>query len=201
MRPNVLRPAAIALIAALALPQLAAAQAAAPTPANGLGGVVPGVCMLSQQGVLTNAQVGKAATARLQVLAQQAQAEVSADKSALDADIRAFQAGRAAMKPADATAKQNALAARERALQQKAAVRNREIEITREKALARIATEAQPLIAQVYKARGCGMLMDRTSVLGGNSANDITIGVIAALDAKMTTITFDRETLAQPAAH
>ena len=182
------------LLLGLFSPSLAAAQVA-------LGGnPVPGVCMLSQQAVLTNAKVGLAATARLQAIAQQAQAELTADKTPIEADAKALEAQRATLKPADLQQKERALAARAQALQQKANLRQREIEVTREKALARISADAQPVIQAVYKSRDCGLLVDRSSVLGGNMANDLTPAVVTGLDAKITTITFDRENLSAPAA-
>ena len=182
------------LLLGLFAPSLAAAQVA-------MGGnPVPGVCMLSQQAVLTNAKVGLAATARLQTLAQQAQAELTADKAPIEADAKALDAQRATLKPAELQQKQRALAARAQALQQKANLRQREIEATREKALARISADAQPVIQAVYKSRDCGLLVDRGTVLGGNMANDLTPAVVTGLDAKITTITFDRENLSAPAA-
>ncbi len=182
------------LLLGLFAPSLAAAQVA-------MGGnPVPGVCMLSQQAVLTNAKVGQAATARLQTLAQQAQAEITADKTPIEADVKALQAQRATLKPAEVQQKERALAARAQALQQKANLRQREIEATREKALAQISADAQPVIAAVYKSRDCGLLVDRGTVLGGNMANDLTPAVVTGLDAKIGTITFDRENLSAPAA-
>jgi Skp family chaperone for outer membrane proteins len=80
-------------------------------------------------------------------------------------------------------------------MQQKAELRSRELEATRLKALERIAVEAQPLIAEVYRAHNCGLLFAREAMLGGNTAADITPAVVQALDAKLTTISFERETL------
>ncbi|MNR03700.1 hypothetical protein D3C85_1196110 [compost metagenome] len=64
----------------------------------------------------------------------------------------------------------------------------------------RIANEAQSAIAQVYAAKSCGLLLDRNSALGGNFANDLTADVVQALDARLSTITFERERLPQAAA-
>ena len=80
-------------------------------------------------------------------------------------------------------------------VERKTRQRSQEIELTREKALARIAGEEQPVIAAVYKAHGCGLLVDRNAILGGNLTGDLTADVVKGLDAKITTITFDRETL------
>ena len=67
--------------------------------------------------------------------------------------------------------------------------------------MSRIATEAQPVIAEVYGQKNCGLLFDRNSALGGNFANDLTADVVTALDTRIQTITFERELLPQqPAA-
>ena len=68
--------------------------------------------------------------------------------------------------------------------------------------LERIAHEAQPVIATSYAAHHCGLLLDRTSVLGGNMGGDLTPDVVRGLDARITTITFELEPapVAQPAA-
>lgn len=39
------------------------------------------------------------------------------------------------------------------------------------------------------------MRRSRNAVLGGNFSNDLTAPIVQALDAKISTITFDRETL------
>jgi len=180
------------------------APGAAPAPAapqgQPLGGpVVPGVCLLSREAIFANAAVGKAASARLQELTRAAQAEVDGQRTPLETEARALEG-----QPDNAANKQKreALAQRWQALQQKAAHTSREIEATRAKALERIANEAQPMIAQVYTAKKCGLLFDRGAALGGNFANDLTADVVRALDGRIQTITFERERLPdqQPAA-
>ncbi len=180
--------------------QGAAAVSQAPAPSapitQPLGGpVVAEVCLLSQQAVVANAQVGKVATGRLKEISDVAQSEISAGRAQLDFDAKAIQSQQATLKPEEYQQKQQALGQRLQALEQKAQLRSKEIEVTRQKALARIATTAQPVIAQVYKSKNCGLLFDRTSALGGNFANDLTADVVKGLDAKITTITFDREDL------
>lgn len=191
-----------AIFAAFALTLLAggAAQTAtaqpASAPAQSLGGPqIPGVCLLSQQAVLANAKVGVAATQRLKQLADAADAEIAAGRQPIQTDAQALQAQSASLKPAELEARRQGLATRVQALQQTADQRRREIEATRQKVLTRIATEAQPVIAAVYKAHGCGLLFDRNTVMGGNMAGDLTAAVVQGLDARITTITFDRESL------
>jgi Skp family chaperone for outer membrane proteins len=163
-----------------------------------LGGPpVPGVCVLSREAVLSSSKVGLAATARLRELAGQAQAEIDTERKSVQADMAALEKDKSA---ASAAEKRKPLVERWNAVQQKTGQRSRELEATREKALTRIALEAQPVIATVYRARNCGLLFAREVMLGGNSGADITPAVIQGLDAKIATLSFDRENLpAQPA--
>ena len=194
-----------ALTPVLALASAAYAQApapakkpaaAAPGPGLVLGGPqIAGVCLLSQEAMFGASKVGAAATARLQQLLQQAQQEVGVERTAIDNDVKAAQAQAATMKPADIEAKRQGFAARMQAWQDKATLRTREIEATRQKAQARIGVEAQSVIAEAYKAHKCGLLLNRSAVLGGNMGGDLTAEVVHGLDAKVTTITFERESL------
>jgi Skp family chaperone for outer membrane proteins len=180
-----------------------AAQAATPPPptSRAVGGgspsgaqPIPGLCMLSQSAVLSNAKVALAADARLKQLAQQVQNELQPEQAAINNDAKTLEGQRNA---ADFQTRQAALQARANALAQKSQLRQRELQATRQKALARIATEAQPIIAQAFRAHGCGLLIDRNAVLLGNMSNDLTAEVARGLDARITTITFERERLAK----
>lgn len=199
-------PALLLTAAAIgASPTAASAQtvggAPAATPAPGaqpLGGpVVAGVCLLSREAIFANAAVGKAASTRLQELTRAGQVEIDAERPAIETEARALEG-----QPDNAanTQKREALAQRWQALQLKAAHLSREIEATRAKALERIANEAQPVIAQVYGQKRCGLLFDRGAALGGNFANDLTADVVRGVDAKIQTISFERERLPQQPA-
>lgn len=194
MTPHSFIAALMLLSAVVATPTLAQEAPAAPS----LGGpVIPGVCLLSREAVFANAAAGRAATARLQELAAAAQVEIETERQPLEAELRALEA-----QPDNAARRQRAeaLAGQWQALQQKAAHASQEVEATRVKAMQRIANEAQPAIAQVYAAKSCGLLLDRNSALGGNFANDLTADVVRALDARLSTIAFERERLPQAAA-
>ena len=185
----------IAVLASSSLAVPVTAQQAAPAPALG-GPAIPGVCLLSREAVFANAAVGKAASARIAELTRAAQAEVDQQRAPLEAEAKALAA--LGQDDAKAKARRDALATRWQALQGQAAHGSREIEATRAKALARVADEAQPVIAKVYAAHKCGLLFDRGAALGGNFSNDLTADVVTALDAKITTISFGREKLPQP---
>jgi Skp family chaperone for outer membrane proteins len=177
--------------------QIAPAAPQPPSPAaaqQNAGPLIAGVCLLSQQAVFANAKVGVAASARIKQLTEQAQAEVDLDRRPIEAEAKALDAD-PKVKPTDRAARTQALTARMQAVQQKATLRQREIEATRQKAFGRIVAEENGVISQVYRAHGCGLLFDRAAVLTGNMGGDLTADVVKGLDARMTTITFDRETL------
>jgi Skp family chaperone for outer membrane proteins len=174
----------------------AASAATGGNTAEDLGGpLIANVCLLSREQVLAQSMAGQAAVARLKQLGQQAQASFDAQRRKLEADAKALQSQGPTMAPAQAQHRQQQLQSRAVALQGEGGQTQRELEATRAKALATIDAAAQPIVQDVYKARGCGLLLNREAVLGGNMANDITGAVIKGLDAKMTTITFEREHL------
>jgi Skp family chaperone for outer membrane proteins len=185
----------LGLVAGLALAGPATAQAPAPAADALVGPLVPGVCVLGREAVFANAKVGQAANARLLELSKQAQAEIEAERAPIEADIKALEVQKASLTPAQLDERGKPLAARWDGLQRKAGLRSREIEATRAKAFGRIATEAQPVIAQAYASRKCGVLFAREAMLGGNPGADLTAAVVQGLDARITTITFPRETL------
>lgn len=179
--------------------QAAPAQPATAAAGQPLGGpAIAGVCLLSREAVFANAAVGRAATARLQELTRAAQAEVDAARAPVEAEVRTLEGQRASLSADQLRQRQEALAQRWQAVQQQASRTGQEIDATRGRALERISTEAQPVIAQVYRQKGCGLLLDRGAALGGNFANDLTADVVRGLDGRISTITFERERL--PAA-
>jgi Skp family chaperone for outer membrane proteins len=194
------------MVAALFGPQGAlAAGEAAPAPPSAIpaaqlnGPLVPGVCLLSQAGLIDRSKIGAAAGVRLRSLAQQAQAGLDADKTSLERRETALTAERATLPPAQFQAKAQALNQRAQALQAEAAERTRQLEATRQKVFGLILQDAQPYIAKAFATHGCGLLVSREAVLGGNMTNDLTAEVVAALDANAAPLTFDLEPPAAPA--
>lgn len=177
---------------------LASAASAQTAPSAPLGGpLVAGVCLLSREAVFSNAAVGRAATAQLTELSAAAQAEIAAERAPLEAEARALQG---LPETPENLARAQAFAQRWQAMQQKAEHTTREIEATRQAVLARISTEAQPVITEVYRSKNCGLLFDRNAVMGGNLGNDLTAGVVEGLDRRISTIDVQRERLPQSPA-
>ncbi|WP_329741508.1 OmpH family outer membrane protein [Dyella sp. A6] len=186
--------AALLTVAGLAITPVAPVHAAAATKSLG-GSPVPGVCMLSREAIFAEAKVGKAASQRLAQLAQQARAQLETERQPLDADVQAFQKKAASMSPAQRKQDGEALQQRMQAFQTQAGELNERIQLTRAKVMQRIGQDAEPAVASAYTAHHCGLLLDRDSVLGGNTSNDITAEVIQGLDRRTSTITFNLEPL------
>ncbi len=175
-------------VAPIAAPPSAPVAVAAPN-----GPLVVGVCLLSQESLITRSKVGQAATARLRELAAQVQANLNAEKVRLEARGKALETKRATLSPMQIQAQGQAINASAQALQAKAADRSAQIDATKTKAFGQVIQQAQPFITQAYGAHACGLLLARETVLSGNMANDLTPEVIAALDAKATPLVFDLE--------
>jgi Skp family chaperone for outer membrane proteins len=176
-----------------AAPAATAAPAPAATPTASKGPLIPGVCLLSQESLITRSKVGQAATARLRELAGQVQSNLNAEKTRLEARGKALNDKRATLTPLQIQAQSQALNQRAQALQAEAGERSAQIDATKSRAFSRVIQAAQPYITQAYAAHGCGLLFAREAVLTGNLGNDVTDEVLAALDAKATPVTFDLE--------
>src|SRR4051812_3935634 len=125
-------------------------SSAPPASDASLGGApIEGLCMLSQSAVLSNAKVAVAADARLKQLTQQVESELQAEQTAIGNDAKALEGQRNAP---DFATRQSALQSRATALMQKSQLRQRELNATKQKALARISTEGQAIVAQSFRA-------------------------------------------------
>jgi outer membrane protein len=192
--------ATVSGLAALATASGAFAQAApAAAPPVTHGPAIAGVCIFSSQGAVAKSAVGKAVDARLKIIISQVNAELTSERTALDNDAKALDAKKATLDQSALEQQAAALQVRANAWQRKGQLRQKEVEATEQKQLGRVYQEMDPAIRQVYQAKTCSILIDRESVLLGNPAMDITDGVVTALDARIKTLTFDRERLDQAA--
>jgi len=192
-------PARPATAAAAAAPRAAAPAAPAAT-AISHGPAIAGVCIVDIDQILAESAIGKAANTRLQKLQTDVQAEVTAEQTSLVNDAKTFQAQRATLAQDAADKKDADLQVRNNALQRKVQQRQAELQATQQKAADRILSEIDPVEAQVYQQRNCSVLLSRQSVIAANPAMDITPVVITALNARISTLTFERERLDQPVA-
>jgi outer membrane protein len=179
--------AAVALTAgssAFAQAAAPAAPAAAAAPAVTHGPPIAGVCVVSIENAI-GAQVN---------------AELNAEKTAIDTDAKALDAKRATLDQNSLEQQAAALQVRANALQRKAQLRDREVSATEQKAIGRIGQEMEPMIRTAYQQKNCSILLQRTAVVIANPAMDITPQVVTGLNTKITQFAFDRERLDQNAS-
>lgn len=192
--------AALAAVSTLALSSSALAQAAAAAaPALSQGPAINGMCILSVEGVIGGSTVGKYVSTRMQQIGAQVQAELTSEKTSLDNDAKSLDSRRASLDQNSFEQQAAALQVRLNALQRKAQQRDREMQATEQKALARVGDEMEPMIKQAYQQKNCSVLLQRSAVVLASPAMDITPQVTTALNAKITQFAFDRERLDQPA--
>ena len=185
--------------AALLFATTAFAQTAA-APAVSHGPAIAGVCYLSTQEAIANSTVGKHVNTRMQQLIAQVNAELQPEQTIIENEGKAIEAGRATMDAKTLQTRATAWQTRLTNFQRTAQQREAELEQTQQKAVARVLQEMDPIAKQQYQARRCSVLLDRSSVMLGYPAMDLTPAVIQGLNAKIQTFAFERERLQAPAA-
>lgn len=191
---------ALAAAASAAMAQARAPAAAGPPVAE--GPAIPGLCVMSMSGAISQSTVGQYVTSRLKQIGAQVDAELSPEKTSLETEVRAFNAAKPTLDAATAQTRGQALQTRINAFSQKAEIRQREVQATEQKAVNRIAQELDPVVQQVYQQRHCSVLFDRErgSVISANRGMDLTAEAITGLNAKIQQFAFDREHLDTGAA-
>lgn len=187
-------------VAALSLTASSQAFAQAAAPAISHGPAIPGVCVMSIEGVIGSSTVGKYVQTRLQQIATQVGAELKAEETSIQNDAKALDGRKATMDQGAFEKAAADLQVRANAYQRKAQLRDREMQATQQKALGRVGQELDPIIRQVYQQRQCSVLLQRDALVIANPAMDISPAMTTALNAKITQFAFDRERLDQPAA-
>jgi outer membrane protein len=193
-----LRAVAAALTVAVAGPafaQTAPAQTAAPAavrPTNP-GPVIPGVCVLDEQRAIVTSAAGRAYNTRMTALTQQVEAELRPQRTTIETEANTLNGQLATLTPEVRQQRTQALQTRANTYETLARTRQAELQATQERQLRRIATEMQPVVAQVYVQRTCGLLIDKSGVAYSNPAMEVTDAVIAGLNTRLPTLTFERE--------
>ncbi len=175
-----------------ATPTAAAAPAAEPPLPQGPG--ITGMCIYSNAQALGQSTVGKAYATRMQQLQAQAAAELSGQQTSLQTQEKALVAKRATLNQDQFTQQAQPLQQQEQALNQTADARTRDLRYTAARQQQRLAVVLEPLVRNAYVAHHCSVLLNGDTVMAANTDMDLTPEVRTALNARMTTITFDRET-------
>jgi outer membrane protein len=181
-------------LGAFALATLVAGAASAQTqPQVTHGAPITGVCVVNLEGVLRASTAGQGIATRIQALEQEVQAELAPYLTTIQSEDTALtQAG--ASLPADQRQQRTqALQARFQEYQQLGQTREREMQYTGAVQQRALFTAADPVIASVYQARGCSLLIERGSVYLTNPAMDVSEAVLQALNSQVPSLpTFNR---------
>jgi outer membrane protein len=181
----------------------AAAPAAAPAaPPIRQGPAIAGYCVFSINEVLGASKVGQAVVARLKVLGSQVNAELQPEADGIRTDERALESSQASLDAATLQAKRANLQLRVSNFEKREQQRQQEMQATQQKQFAVILKELDPIMRDLYQQRSCSVLVDGDA--GGvrlvNPAMDLSGQAVTGLDAKIQTLTFDREHLDQQGA-
>jgi len=196
MKIKTLAVAACAGTMALGAGVPALAQGAAP-PAVNYGPPIAGVCAISVDEVIATSTVGKYVNTRLQQIGQQAQAELTGEKTSIEGEARTLEGQRASLDQNTFAQRVTALQGRQNALERKAALRDRELQATQQQAVGRVVNEMRPLIVTASQNQKCSVVFERGGVVLINPAMDLTASVISALNGKITQFAFERTRLDQ----
>ena len=193
--------AGVCSVAALSAGFGASAQAPAPAAPAPLshGAPLAGFCVIDMDQVVIGSAVGKSVQARLQQIQAQANAELTSENAQLQSDAKALEAQRPTLDQTTFEQRGTQLQVRNNALQRKLQQRERELQITEQKALNRVAIEAEQPIRQAYQQKACAVLVPRNATLSVypsaaffNPAMDLTSQVVTSLNAKIQQFAFDR---------
>lgn len=188
---------ALGALMALAIAGSAVAQTAQPTNP---GPVIPGVCTYNNERAVATSMVGQSIRARLEQIIAEVDAELQPEATAIQTEAQTLQSQQAAL-PADQFQQRGqALQQRAMAFDNLRQVRAAEIQRTEQVQISRVAQEIDPILVQVYQERGCGLMLDRSSMYGANPAMDVTDRVIELLNGRLQSLTFNREVMPQQPA-
>ena len=160
-----------------------AATAPAPT---GNQPVVMGV--MDVQYILANAKAAKSVKAALEKQAAAYQAELAQQENAIRAADQQLQQQHATLSQADFEAKKNALGQQVEALRQKAVTRNKQLQQMENGAMTQVEQALSQATAEIAKARGLTMVLNKAMVVLNVMSYDITKEALAKLDARLSTV-------------
>ena len=148
--------------------------------------VVMGV--MDVQFVLTNAKASKGVHAALEKQVAAYQAELAQQENAIRAADQQLQQQRAALSPKDYEAKRAELGQKVEALRQKAASRNKQLQQMENGAMTQVEQALLQTTADIAKARGLTMVLNKAMVVLNVTSYDITKEALQNLDVRLSSV-------------
>lgn len=177
----------ILAVAAFVAPGAANAQTTPTTPSpTGSQPVVMGV--IDIQYIMANAKAAKSVKAALEKQAAAYQAELAQQENAIRAADQQLQQQRNTLSQADFEAKKTALGQQVEALRQKAATRNKQLQQMENGAMTQVEQALLQASAEIAKARGLTMVLNKAMVVLNVASYDITKEALQKLDARLASV-------------
>lgn len=176
-----------------------AGQGQAVTPATPMGPAIPNVCVLSVPGVMATSAVGQSIDRRMEELRAAVNAELTPEANALTAERNQLQAQANTYNTShtqpDAAfqSRVQSFEQRAQAFQAKTQLRNAELQQTIQTQRQKLAAQIDPLLPSALAEKNCGLVLDANAVLAGNQTMNLTPIVVSKLNARLTTVSFDRD--------
>jgi len=148
--------------------------------------VVMGV--IDIQYILNNAKASKGVKAALEKQAAAYQAELAQQENAIRSADQQLQQQRATLSQQDFDAKKAALGQQVEALRQKAATRNKQLQQMENGAMTQVEQALLQTTADIAKARGLTMVLNKAMVVLNVASYDITKEALQKLDAKIASV-------------
>jgi outer membrane protein len=183
-----------ATAAMMALALLSAISAAAfaqttPTTTPVTGAAQPVVMgVMDVQFVLSNAKAAKGVRAALEKQAAAFQAELAQQENSIRAADQQLQQQRTTLAPQDYEAKRVDLGHKVEALRQKAASRNKQLQQMENGAMNQVEQALLQSTADIAKARGLTMVLNKAMVVLNITSYDITKEALQRLDARLSSV-------------
>ena len=174
---------ALSLLSIVPTASLAQTVPAAPAASQPLS-----VAVMDVQYILSNAKASKSVHAAVEKQAAAYQAELAQQENAIRAADQQLQQQRAALSPKDYDAKRADLGQKVEALRQKAASRNKQLQQMDAGAMTQVEQVLLQVTADIAKARGLTMVLNKAMVVLNAQNYDITKEALQMLDTRLTTV-------------
>ena len=184
-----------------------ARPAATAGPPLTFGAPIAGMCVYSEGQIFGQSRVGQSVSARMKMLANEVNAELQPEATAIQTERNTLQSSSSTMDQATLQQRAQALQVRFENFEKRAQQRNEELKETQSKEIQEMERQLQPVLSQLFQQNRCSILLEReqAGVAAVNPAMDFSGQAVAGLDGRIQTLTFDRVHLetqptAQPAA-
>lgn len=167
------------MTAALAVPPVAAAPAAPSV-----------ILVVSMETLFTQSKAAQSLRTQMIAAGKKLQAEDKSGKDAIEADFKKLSEQRSLLTQEDLQKKAQAI--QERGAKHEMSMRSKgqALEMGSQVARGKIAEALGPIFADIMKAHGGSVMIDRAAVVAGGVDLDVTAEALKALDAKLTTVKF-----------